>query len=285
MAVRFGFGPFWSFEVFSEISRTEQRARTVWEVRSRSRVSPSVSYTFGIHSVSAVRLLVDDRQALPSQVPSAPTVKPLRPLPNNRRPLGVRYLWSMDESLLTAFRAGDPDAIRAVYTEFAGPVATVARSVVGNDHLVDDIVQQTFTKAWQAAQSFDPSRRFAPWLYSIARHTAIDAARAERRPTRGDHEPETDVAVKPAVSMEQTWEAYEVRRAVETLPPEEQQVVKLSHTLRLTHPEIAEHLGIPLGTVKSRSHRAHRRLLAALAHLRNDDVPPPLRADERRNVR
>lgn len=198
-------------------------------------------------------------------------------------PPTVGYSFTMDDTLLAAFRAGDPDAIKTVYREFARPVATVARSIVGDDHLVDDIVQQTFTKAWRAAQSFDPSRRFAPWLYSIARRTAIDAARAERRPTRGDHEPEADVSIDPP-SMEQTWEAFEVRRAIDTLPPEEQEVVKLSHTLRLTHSEIAKHLGIPIGTVKSRSNRAHRRLLVALAHLRAEQVPPPLESDERRQA-
>lgn len=199
------------------------------------------------------------------------------------QPPTVRYSFTMDDALLAAFREGDPDAIKTVYREFARPVATVARSIVGDDHLVDDIVQQTFTKAWRAAQTFDPTRRFAPWLYSIARRTAIDAARSERRPTRGDHEPEADVSIDPP-SMEQTWEAFEVRRAIDTLPPEEQEVVKLSHTLRLTHSEIAQHLGIPIGTVKSRSNRAHRRLLVALAHLRAEQVPPPLEADDRRQA-
>ncbi len=197
-------------------------------------------------------------------------------------PVCVRYSSTMDDALLVAFQQGQPEAIKTVYREFARPVATVARSIVGDDHLVDDIVQQTFTKAWRASQTFDPSRRFAPWLYSIARRTAIDAARAERRPTRGDHEPETDVSVDPP-SMEQTWEAFEVRRAIDTLPPEEQEVVKLSHTLRLTHSEIAQHLGIPIGTVKSRSNRAHRRLLAALGHLRAQQ-PPSLQAEERRQT-
>lgn len=171
---------------------------------------------------------------------------------------------------MAAFRAGDPEAVRALYRHYARPVATVARSVVGNDQaLIDDVVQQTFTKAWRAAQSFDGARRFAPWLYAIARRTAIDAVRAERRPTRGGHEPEVDVAVPPP-SIEQTWEAYEVRRAIDALPPDEQAVVKLGHLLGLTHPEIAEQLGIPVGTVKSRSYRAHRRLAASLAHLADD---------------
>ena len=176
-------------------------------------------------------------------------------------------------NLVAGFRAGQPDAVRAVYQQFARPVATVARSVVGNDQsLIDDVVQQTFTKAWQAAHTFDQSRELAPWLYAIARRTAIDQVRSERRPTRGDHEPEVDVAVPPA-SLERTWEVFEVRRAVEQLPPDEREIVRLGHMVGLTHPEIAQRLGIPVGTVKSRSHRAHRRLSQALAHLTAKDPP------------
>ncbi len=173
----------------------------------------------------------------------------------------------MTDPLITAFRAKDPNAVRVVYRQFAGPIATVARSIVGNDQeLIDDVVQVTFTKAWQSADRFDAGRDLAPWLYAIARRTAIDTVRFERRPTRGGHEPEVDQAVAPA-SLERTWETFEVRKALETLPPEEQKVVRLQHELGLTQGEVAEHLGVPVGTVKSRSHRAYRRLAKALAHV------------------
>ena len=185
----------------------------------------------------------------------------------------------MDDRTIAAFRAREPEAIRVLYRRFARPLATVARSVLGNDQaLIDEVVQTTFTKAWQAADTFDGRRDIAPWLYAIARRSAIDAARAERRPTRGDHEPEVDGSVPPP-SMEQTWEAFEVRRAVEALPSDEQVVVRLSHMLGLTQAEIAKHLEVPLGTVKSRSYRAHRRLAATLAHL-VDTPDVDLTADE-----
>lgn len=182
------------------------------------------------------------------------------------------------EHLVAGFIAGDPDAVRAIYQRFARPVATVARSVVGNDQtLIDDVVQQTFTKAWQASHTIDPARDLAPWLYAIARRTAIDAVRYERRPTRGDHAPEADAAVG-APSMEQTWEAFQVRQALDTLPDDERTVLLLSHVGGLSHPEIADRLGVPVGTVKSRSHRALRRLGASLQHLRTA-TPLPGSAD------
>ena len=170
------------------------------------------------------------------------------------------------DDVITRFRAGDAEAVRAVYERHGGAVHTVARSIVGDPELVAEVVQQTFLKAWRAAATFDGNRELAPWLYSIARRTAIDVLRRERRPTTGDHEPETDVAVT-TLSFERTWEIHEVRRALDDLPEGEREVVRLSHLLGLTHIEIADRLGIPVGTVKSRSDRAHRRLVAALGHL------------------
>jgi RNA polymerase sigma-70 factor (ECF subfamily) len=67
--------------------------------------------------------------------------------------------------------------------------------------------------------------------------------------------------------METAWEVFEVRSALDRLPDEERQVVRLSHFDGLTHVEIAAHLDIPVGTVKSRSHRAHQRLVEMLRHV------------------
>ncbi len=174
------------------------------------------------------------------------------------------------DDLVARFRAGDEAAIRAVYRRYGGAVMTVASSMVADQTLAAEVVQQTFVKAWRAASTFDADRDLAPWLYAIARRTAIDVLRSEGRPTTGNHEPETDVAVTP-LSFEKTWEAHEVRRALDDLPPDEREVVRLSHFVGLSHAEIGERLGIPAGTVKSRSARAHRRLAAALRHLQENE--------------
>ena len=70
------------------------------------------------------------------------------------------------------------------------------------------------------------------------------------------------------MSLEATWEAWQVRIALDQLPDDERQVVKLAWFDGLAHAEIADKLGVPVGTVKSRSHRAHRRLADLLAHVR-----------------
>lgn len=169
------------------------------------------------------------------------------------------------------FAAGDDAAIRAVVAEYGGAIGTVARSMMSEPELVSEVVQQTFIKAWKAAPSFDPERELAPWLYSIARRTAIDVLRRERRPTTGDHEPETDrpgtSASTERLSFEATWERYEVRRALDQLSSGEREVIRLSHFVGVPHAEIAERLDLPIGTVKSRANRAMRRLAAALGHL------------------
>jgi RNA polymerase sigma factor (sigma-70 family) len=171
-----------------------------------------------------------------------------------------------DADLAAGFAAGDEAAVRAVYDLYAGPILTVAMGMLGRRELADEVVQTTMLKAWRAAASFDPSRPLAPWLYAIARRVAIDVYRRQARiPT--PEELTDDRAATVPLSFERTWEAWEVRTAVEQLPPDERDVVRLAHFLGLTHGEIAEHLDVPVGTVKSRSHRAHRRLAALLAHV------------------
>ncbi len=170
------------------------------------------------------------------------------------------------------FRRGEEAAIREVHARYAGPVGTVARSVVRDPELVSEVVQQTFVKAWRAAATFEGQRDLAPWLYSIARRTAIDVLRRETRGgvTLTDLDAVTDtVPAATGATFEHTWERWEIRAAIDDLPPGEREVVKLQRLLGMSQPEIADHLGVPVGTVKSRSAKAHKRLAAALRHLRS----------------
>jgi RNA polymerase sigma factor (sigma-70 family) len=182
--------------------------------------------------------------------------------PNNATP---------SASLLAAFVRRDPTAVRALYRAYGRLVYAVAHRVLGRDDLAEEAVQQTFVRAWQAADRFDITRDPAPWLATIARRAAIDVYRREgRRPTS----PLTGVAAdhRAVVSLPpdlDTLDAvWHVRRAIDALPPDEATVVRLQHLDGLTHTEISERLGIALGTVKSRSHRAHRKLATLLGHLR-----------------
>jgi RNA polymerase sigma-70 factor, ECF subfamily len=163
------------------------------------------------------------------------------------------------------FRDGDPGAVRDLYHRYGGAVFTVAYRALGDRSLAEEAVQQTFLQAWRAAAKFDAERDPAPWLYAIARRVAIDLYRRERRHDSDREEPA--VAVLPH-SFEGAWEAWEVRSALDRLPDEEREILRATHFLGLTHEETAERLGIPVGTVKSRSYRAHRRMAGLLSHLR-----------------
>ena len=82
---------------------------------------------------------------------------------------------------LEGFRRGDPAAVQAVYRQYGRLVFSVASSITRDRELAADVVQETFVKAWKSADGFDTSRDLAPWLTTIARHTAIDAIRRENQ--------------------------------------------------------------------------------------------------------
>jgi RNA polymerase sigma factor (sigma-70 family) len=177
----------------------------------------------------------------------------------------------VDADVIAGFRAGKPDDVRAVYRAYSGMVYGVAVRMLGDRGLAEEAAQRAFVNAWRAAASFDESRPLGPWLATIARRAAIDVHRHEQRRTHtalGDVSPADPAVVVLPPSAERTSDVWAVREAIGALPPDERQVVQLQHQHELTHTEIAERLNVPLGTVKSRSHRAHRRLAAALGHLR-----------------
>ncbi|MBW3667123.1 MAG: RNA polymerase sigma factor [Actinobacteria bacterium] len=169
----------------------------------------------------------------------------------------------VNRDVLQRFREGDEAALEIVYERFRGPVFAISVSILRDHGLAADATQQTFVKAWEASSTYDPDREPGPWIYSIARRTAIDIYRKRKRSMASDS---VDRVELPP-SLDTIWEVFEVRAALERLPDQEREVIRLSHFEGLTHTQIAEHLGIPVGTVKSRSHRAHQRLLELLAHL------------------
>lgn len=177
----------------------------------------------------------------------------------------------VDRDVRRRFRTGERDAVSAVYHAYGRLVYAVAYRLLSDRSLAEEATQQTFVKAWRGAESFDENREMTPWLVAIAKRTAIDIHRREalRSATPIDSIPEGAPAlVTRAAAPEDIYDVWEVRSAVATLPAEEQEVVRLQHFEGLTHTEIAGRLGVAVGTVKSRSFRAHKRLAAALGHLR-----------------
>jgi RNA polymerase sigma factor (sigma-70 family) len=169
------------------------------------------------------------------------------------------------------FRDGDPDAVRVVYRSYGRLVYAVAYKVLADRGLAEEATQQAFLKAWRAAGKFDETREVGPWLAAIARRVAIDVYRREA--SRSAEPLDSVAAGDPALmsnpeSAEALHDVWEVRQAVAELPEDEQEIVRLQHFEGLTHTQIAQQLRVAVGTVKSRSFRAHRRLAALLGHLR-----------------
>jgi RNA polymerase sigma-70 factor (ECF subfamily) len=180
---------------------------------------------------------------------------------------------SVDAAVRARFRDGDADAVRAVYRAYGRFVYAVAYKTLGDRGLCEEATQQTFVKAWRAASSVDPSRELGPWLATIARRVAIDLHRREAGRVASPLESvatDDPALVSTPAGIEDVYEVWEVRRAVSELPDEDQELIRLQHFEGLTHAQIADRLGVPVGTVKSRSFRAHKRLAADLGHLREE---------------
>jgi RNA polymerase sigma factor (sigma-70 family) len=214
----------------------------------------------------------ESRTAVQTQLRS----QPLRKAPRTaRKPCGASAVTSpvVDAGVLHAFKQREPDAVRALFRTYGNLVYAVAYRTLGQHGLAEEAAQQTFVRAWQAADRLDTARDVSSWLAAIAKNTAIDIYRREaRRPAR----PLVDVAetdpalVTPPPDLETLDAVWRVREAIEALPVEEATVVRMQHLDGMTQTEIAEKLGVALGTVKSRSFRAHRALARLLGHLRSD---------------
>jgi RNA polymerase sigma factor (sigma-70 family) len=188
-------------------------------------------------------------------------------------PASPRGRLAVDTRVRRRFRDGDVEAVRDVYRAYARLVYAVAHRVLADRGLCEEATQQTFLKAWRAAGSIDLDRELGPWLATIAKRVAIDVYRREARASVSSLEavaPDDPALVSPPLAAEDACDVWEVRRAVSGLPEEEREVVCHQHFDGLTHAQIATRLGIPVGTVKSRSFRAHRHLAAELEHLREE---------------
>jgi RNA polymerase sigma-70 factor (ECF subfamily) len=180
-----------------------------------------------------------------------------------------------DAALAARFATADPDTIRAVYESYGRLVYSVAYKVLGDVGLAEDAAQQTFVQAWRAASTYDPDRALGAWLAAIARRVAIDVYRRERRHRDAENiDPSDARLVSLPPSVDQISDVWEVRQALDELPDQDRQLLRLQHYDELTQSEIAEQLAIPIGTVKSRSSRAHRRLAGMLGHLRTESAGP-----------
>jgi RNA polymerase sigma-70 factor (ECF subfamily) len=167
---------------------------------------------------------------------------------------------------------GDRWAFDELYRRYAPSAFGLAYRVTGQQLLAQEVVHDAFLALWRAPETFDPARgAFRTFFLSLVHHRAVDTVRREERlrrrterasnlePLRGE-----DVAEDVVEGSFLSERRKEVREALLGLPPEQRQVIELAYFGGLTQAVIAERLGIPIGTVKTRTLAAMRKLRAAL---------------------
>ena len=169
-----------------------------------------------------------------------------------------------DGELLRRIAGGDRSAFDELYDRYARAVFGLALRRLGDRDGAEEAVQETFASVWRSAGSYRPERgRAAPWLYAVARNAIVDRFR-----NRG--EPVADVPEAPSGETgpeeraEAGWLAWRVHRAVGELPGPEREVLELAYWRGLSQSEVAETLGIPLGTVKTRTRSGLGKLATLL---------------------
>jgi RNA polymerase sigma-70 factor, ECF subfamily len=165
-----------------------------------------------------------------------------------------------DGDLISRVARRDANAFELLYRRYARPVFGLALRRLGDRMRAEDAVQETFAAVWRSARTYRPERGAgAPWLYTVARNAIVDRSRSRHEPPA--EVPETAaVEPGPAERAEASYIAWRVHRALEELAPNERDVIELAYYGELSQSEIADFLGIPLGTVKTRTRAGLGRL-------------------------
>ncbi len=161
--------------------------------------------------------------------------------------------------LVERARAGDADAFEALVRRLQGPVRAFSRRLLADDALGDDAAQEAFVRMWRGIRRLKGAGAFTSWAFTIARNTAIELLRKEKRtPTPVDELP-TVTAVTDDLALRRV-----VREAVRDLP-EPYRTTFCYREAGLSYEEIADAVSTPVGTVRSRLHSARRLLSERLA--------------------
>jgi RNA polymerase sigma-70 factor (ECF subfamily) len=170
-----------------------------------------------------------------------------------------------DLQLVQAHLSGDKASLGILFKRYFRPIYGYAAGLIGREE-ADDVVQETFIRAWRHLSTFDTGRVFKTWLYRIAHNAAIDIMKKKRptafsdldRPEDGPTIEETieDETDPISVLLDHKDAADRLRKALDALPKPQREVLTLHYLEELTFSEIGEMLEQPLDTVKSRARRA-----------------------------
>ncbi len=191
------------------------------------------------------------------------------------------YLDALDEELLERFNfQKDSRALEVLIQRYESPLFNYLFRYLGNREAAEDVFQASFLQVYSKSEQFDPSKKFKPWLYTVATNQAIDYQRRNHRKTTisldvsygtdadestGSLQEILESAEKdPSFSMDTAEQAQRVRAAVNELPDILRETVNLVYFEDLKYKDAADILGVPVGTVKSRLHAAMKKLAEKL---------------------
>src|ERR671913_1195335 len=171
-----------------------------------------------------------------------------------------------DEELVGWVTQGDDRALSELYDRYSRPVYATGIRLLGDAHLAEELVQDAFTNVWRRALSFDASRAsVATCLYRITRNRAVDLNRRRQvRPLSVGEEPLRNESGGP--EPEGGVDGWDVARALSRIPHEHREVLTLAYFEGLSQREISRRTGVPLGTIKSRTTAALKRLHRSLVN-------------------
>lgn len=174
-------------------------------------------------------------------------------------------------ALLARIRAGDRNAVDELYAMFGRQAFALARRILVDDGLAEDVVQEVFLSVWRSPGAFDEQRAaVSSWLLAMVHHKAVDAVRREEGHRRRGRRAEDDMALDAPTATRDAEEqavdrvvSQQVRAALGELPAAQREALGLAYYGGYTQREVAALTGVPLGTVKT-------RMLAGMRKLRTD---------------
>ena len=179
-----------------------------------------------------------------------------------------------DAELARDALGGSEAAYRELVTRYATPAVNFVFRFVRDRSLAEDLAQEGFLRVYQRLSTYDPERKFSSWFFQVLRNITIDHLRVNRLPTASLDELAEEGNERAAVDRQgaspeevagQSELASAVSAALSRIRPEYREVVVLRYQEGLSHPEIAEILGMPSGTVKTYLHRARKELAGILS--------------------
>jgi RNA polymerase sigma-70 factor, ECF subfamily len=188
----------------------------------------------------------------------------LRAVPAEPEPVPAPHETS-DAELLARVGRRDREAFEILYGRYVRPVFSLALRRLGDRGHAEDAVQEAFAAVWRSASTYRPERGAAGgWLYTVARNAIVD--RLRRNGPAADAELPELVSPErgPGEQAEASYVGWRVHRALEELQPREREVIELAYWSGMSQSEVAEYLGIPLGTVKTRTRSGLARLASLL---------------------